>query len=294
MRPLRIRPILSSMRNLFLAVLLPLLALPWRSLSADPTMNLEQSVCGFKEPIIFWLWSNQAGRPDEHRLRGLPNAEDIAFTSRDGRLLRGYRLRAAGQSTADAPSGARGYLLVIQGNAMLADQILGEFQAFARAGYDVYVYDYRGYGRSQGKRRLKAMVDDYQGIIEQLNDRSYPNRLVYAMSFGGIVLLDAWRDGFDLDRVVVDSSPSRLSDYGCPASYDPLEHLPADCSRFLFIAGMQDRVVTPAMSRDLLAGAERCGARIMREPDFAHPFMDHRYAVHRQRFSAIEQFLLQD
>ena len=44
---------------------------------------------------------------------------------------------------------ARGYLLVVQGNAMLADQIITHFDPFARSGYDVYIFDYRGYGRSE-------------------------------------------------------------------------------------------------------------------------------------------------
>jgi hypothetical protein len=35
------------------------------------TMNPEQIVCGLKESLIFWLWSSQAGRPDQERLRGL-------------------------------------------------------------------------------------------------------------------------------------------------------------------------------------------------------------------------------
>ena len=42
-----------------------------------------------------------------------------------------------------------GYLLVAQGNAMLADQILGELQYFRKLDVDVYVYDYRGYGLSK-------------------------------------------------------------------------------------------------------------------------------------------------
>ncbi len=40
-------------------------------------MKLEQSVCGLKEPFIFWLWSNQAGSPNAGRLAGLRNVEDM-------------------------------------------------------------------------------------------------------------------------------------------------------------------------------------------------------------------------
>jgi len=256
------------------------------------TMNPEQIVCGLKEPLIFWLWSSQAGRPGQKRLRGLRNVEDISFTTRDGRILRGYKLAAKGNAGNNLAVNAKGYLLVLQGNAILADQILGEFRLYADAGYDVYIYDYRGYGRSEGKRRLKAMVSDYQEIIASLGSEAYRERLVYAMSFGGILLLDALEAGQSLDRVVIDSSPARLSGYGCPADYDPVNHLPADCSNYLFITGLKDNVVSPAMSREMVEKAREKGATIVAEPDFSHPFMDPDWSIHQRRMKLIADFLL--
>lgn len=249
-------------------------------------MELETSVCGLKEPFLFWLWSSMAGRADKSRLAGVEGVEDIQFTSQDGRILRGYRLH----SRAEKP---RGYLLILQGNAILADQLIGEFSRYASAGYDVYMYDYRGYGRSQGKRRLKAIVSDVRGILAALNNKPYKQRLVYAFSFGGIVLLDGIQGHVDLDRVVVDSSPSRLSSYGCPQRYDPVNHLPADCSHFLFISGLRDTVVTPAMTKELLSKAHQRNASIINDMDFSHPFMEPVTSLHLQRMNIIEKFLLQ-
>ena len=259
----------------------------------DHTMNLEQSVCGLKEPLLFWLWSSQAGSPNEKRLKGLANVVDISYKSVDGRILRGYQLAAVPDSFQTQTTRPKGYLLVIQGNAMLADQILAEFQSYANAGYDVYIYDYRGYGRSQGKRRIKAIVNDYQNIITSLNAQPYEQRLVYAMSLGGIVLLDAMNEELKLDRVVIDSSPSRLSDYGCPDNYDPINHLPADCRNFMFIAGKRDRVVGLGMSGEILEQARLRGAQILIDPEFSHPFMDMSWTVHKRRMSTIEEFLLE-
>ncbi len=257
----------------------------------EQEMDLEQSVCGLKEPIIFWLWSMQAGSPDAARLRGVSNAEDISFTTKDGRILRGYRLRATGAG-AQQSRRPEGYLLVMQGNAILADQILREFIPYAEAGYDVYIYDYRGYGRSAGKRRLKAIISDYKEIITSLNSVYDGKRLVYAMSFGGIVLLDAFEPHFKPDRLIIDSTPSRLSDYGCPPEYDPINHLPPDCGNFMFIVGLQDRVVPAAMSRDMVEKAQARGASVLQVAEFAHPFMDRDLSVHRQRMNRIRGFLL--
>ena len=258
----------------------------------DHTMNLEQSVCGLKEPLLFWLWSSQAGSPNEKRLKGLDKVVEVSFKTADDRVLRGYQLAADVDRNKSQTSRPKGYLLVIQGNAMLADQILAEFRAFADAGYDVYIYDYRGYGRSEGKRRIKAIVNDYKNIIASLNAQPYEQRLVYAMSIGGIVLLDALTDELKLDRVVIDSSPSRLSSYGCPEKFDPVNHLPANCDNFMFIAGKQDRVVTLAMSKELLDKARQRGAQVLIDPEYSHPFMDMNWTVHKRRMSTIEEFLL--
>lgn len=257
-----------------------------RHAGADVSHELERSVCGLKEPVLFWLWNNAAGRPAPERVAGLRGIEEIVHTTRDGRNLHGYRLAARTNK-------AQGYLLVLQGNAILADQLIGEFTDYARAGYDVYMYDYRGYGRSQGKRRLQALVSDTAEILAALNAQNYPRRLVYAFSFGGILLLDAYRDDFKLDRIVIDSSPARLSDYGCPPQFDPVAHLPAECSQFMFIMGLRDTVVTPGMSSLLLDTAHARKARVSRQEEFAHPFMDASPAIHRRRLQLIADFLLQ-
>ncbi len=252
--------------------------------------KLERSVCGLQEPIMFWLWSGMAGSPDAGRVAGLRNVEDVTFETKDKRLLRGYKLKATGRE--GQLTSPKGYLLVLQGNAILADQIIGAFTNYSSAGFDVYVYDFRGYGRSGGKRRLQAIVSDYVEILAALNSSGYERRFVYAMSFGGVVFLDGFESHARLDRIVVDSTPSRLSDYGCPAAYDPVDHLPGDCRHFLFIAGQQDGVVRPSMSRLLLDTGQTCGAQVMRDAAFGHPFMDHDRSVHRRRMQAIEDYLL--
>ncbi len=258
----------------------------------DGDMDLEQSVCGLKEPVIFWLWSSMAGTPDAKRLAGLRNIEDISFQTKDNRTLRGYKLKAAGAEGQGAAP--KGYLLVMQGNAILADQIISEFAHFSSAGFDVYIYDFRGYGRSEGRRRLKAIISDYSEILAVLNSSGYQQRLVYAMSFGAIAFLDGFESRDKPDLVIVDSTPSRLSGYGCPSEYDPVNHLPEDCSYFLFIVGQNDKVVPPSMSAELVEAAQQRGASIIRDKDFAHPFMDPGWQTHRRRMQVIEEYFLQN
>jgi len=84
-------------------------------------MKPEQIVCGLKEPFVFWLWSSLAGSPNADRLAGLRNVEDISFETKDNRTLRGYKLKATGsEGQASLP---KGYLLVLQGNAIFISRV---------------------------------------------------------------------------------------------------------------------------------------------------------------------------
>ncbi len=245
--------------------------------------DLEETVCGvLREPFAFWSFRLAAGTPDAKRLRGIHNVERLSFTTRDGRSLGGYKLRAVKPW---------GYLLVAQGNAMLADHILGEFQYFRDLGLDVYLYDYRGYGMSEGKSRLKALVSDYQEIMIALNAKHHRRRLLYGISMGGIILLNAAGKTRAYDALVIDSSPSRISPLGCPEEYDPVNQLPRDCSGIKIIIGLRDRVVPRTDIDELASIAESRGAELLGRPEFAHPFQDLSLEIHRLRFQAVADFL---
>lgn len=257
-------------------------------LNAGTSDDREQAVCNrLLEPLAFWIWQRAAGtayaRPDSLP----PRVEPIYFLTNDARRLSGYRIRAH----RSGDSSARGFVLVAQGNATLAERLLPHLGTLAEAGYDLYLYDYRGYAASEGKRRLKAIVEDYREIYARLR-RDHPGeRLLYGMSFGGIVLLNVIGTGVAFDRAVIDSTPATISGYGCPAPYDPVANLPDDSSGLLLIAGDRDLVVPIEDSLPLLeAGAVR-GAQVWHAPDLAHPFMDRDPAVSRQRLQRIQSFL---
>src|SRR5262245_58449218 len=132
------------MRRIGLAVLLAALCLSVAS-ADQSAQDREQPVCGWLlERTVFAAWSLAAGEPDPERWKSVPGAVPITHKTQDGRVLQGYRISAQASSGVTAP--ATGFLLFAQGNAMLADQILGSLKGLARPGVDVFVYDYRGYG----------------------------------------------------------------------------------------------------------------------------------------------------
>jgi pimeloyl-ACP methyl ester carboxylesterase len=276
------------MASLALAVLLgrETFAASERPMRSAREPDVESAVCGsFREPLMFWLWHNMAGAPNPRGITRIQRVEPLKFATRDGLTLAGYKLAAVNPTA---------YLLVAQGNAMLADQLIADLQTFRDRGWDVYIYDYRGYGNSQGKSRLAAIVDDYGEIVAHLNTQGYMQRLLYGISMGGVILLNAVGKTDLYTRLVVDSSPARISNLGCPERYDPVIHLPADSERIMIISGGRDGVVPPDQMDELLRIARSRGARILQEAEFAHPYQDSSMTTHRRRQREVATFLDQE
>jgi alpha/beta superfamily hydrolase len=267
-----------------LLLTLSLLAMDHSDSTSAEGRDIETAVCGrFREPFMFWLWQSLAGSSDPQRLARVKDLEPIRYKTRDGLILSGYKLRAANP---------KGYLLVAQGNAMLADQLAGDLQRFRDQELDVYIFDYRGYGNSQGKSRLAAIVGDYAEIVAHLNASPYVKRLLYGISMGGVILLNAAGNSQAYDRLVVDSSPSRISHLGCPELYDPVGHLPEDGGRLMIVSGGQDKVVPPSQMDEMIRVARSRGARILQEQEFSHPYQDSSQAIHRRRQDEVARFFL--
>jgi alpha/beta superfamily hydrolase len=276
------------MRKFFQVLFAVALAMIAGSSIAADTENLEESVCGsIKEPLVFWTWSNAAGKPNPEAARKIQNVEPLEHKTKDGRLLRGYKLKSM------LPGGTIvGSVLVAQGNAMLADQLLSGLLVFSQVGIEVYIFDYRGYGSSEGERRLKAIVSDYKELYNNIDASTHGKLFLYGMSFGGVVLLNVANSGIGFDRGVIDSTPSRVSNLGCPEKYDPVSNFPADGSRFLLIAGVQDKVVPLKDSQELIDLAKTRGSRTEVRSNYAHPFMDSDIRIHRARLEFIRSFLM--
>jgi alpha/beta superfamily hydrolase len=241
----------------------------------------ENTVCGpIQERFLFWLWSSSAPRPDKNRALVSPFIEQIQFTTSDDKTLQGYKYSSHNEEQKRVPS--KGYVLLALGNAMIADQIIASLKYLSSRGYDVYIFDYRGYGNSEGKRRINAIIEDYKEIITSLNSK-YDNRFLYGISLGGAVMMNAIGSGVEYDSAVIDSSPSRFSGFGCPERIDPINNLPEDASNIFVITGKMDQVLNPEMTSPFRIEAQRRGASVLDGEDFSHPYMDQNPKVHKVR-----------
>lgn len=267
-----------------IAILLGLSIVP-----AASANDREDAVCGIiKEPFMFWLWSSVVPAPDNNRVSQLKFVEPVEYQTSDGKTLRGYKYLSNDGAEKQIP--AKGYVLMALGNAMVSDQIIGSLRGFAEKHYDIYIFDYRGYGNSDGKRRINAFIEDYKEIAMSLNQR-YQRKLLYGISIGGAVILNVIGSGVEYDAAVIDSSPSILSDYGCPERIDPLVNLPRDASKLLVITGQKDSVLGENMTAKLRESSHARGAKTVHGKNYAHPFMDRSEVIHHQRMGLVMNHL---
>ena len=229
-----------------------------------------------------------APNADASRVAGYDLIQRTEFTTADGKILRGYKYQA--QDENGLATEPEGYILVALGNAMIADLMIKALERFSQRGYDIYIYDYRGYGESQGKRRINAIIEDYKELVAHLNTK-YEKQLLYGISLGGAVMANVIGSGAQYDRAVIDASPSRLSPHSCPEWLDPAENIPDDAKNILVITGEKDSVLGPEMTSEFRERAEHKGASVYIGSNYSHPFMDSSHEIHNERLNRVINFL---
>lgn len=119
------------------------------------------------------------------------NAEDVWFTARDGVKLNGWLVRAKAEG---AMRERVGTVLYCHGNGGNLTNVEWVAQELAAQGLDVMIFDYRGYGRSEGsvptESELYADADAaYDFLTKERGVK--PERLaVYGLSLGTTAAID--------------------------------------------------------------------------------------------------------
>jgi len=85
--------------------------------------------------------------------------EDIRFKTSGNLTLHGWFFRA---------SEAKGSILVLHGNAQNLGTHINSVSWLVPAGFNVFIFDYRGYGNSEGKPSLDCVHKDAEAALETL------------------------------------------------------------------------------------------------------------------------------
>jgi len=87
--------------------------------------------------------------------------KDVFFKSKDGTKLHGWLVPA----TAGVKK-SKGIVVYSHGNTGSVNSHFGFASWLAIAGYNVFLYDYRGFGKSEGAVERKGMIEDVQAAIQ--------------------------------------------------------------------------------------------------------------------------------
>ena len=133
--------------------------------------------------------------------------EDVVFTAEDGVKLSGWFI-PAGQS--------RGVVLFCHGNGGNISDRLETIGILNRLGYSTFIFDYRGYGESEGKPGEYGTYLDAEAAWNWLMEKHgvQPDRIVImGRSLGGAVA--AWLAGKHTpSALIIESSFTSIRDMG--------------------------------------------------------------------------------
>ncbi len=87
--------------------------------------------------------------------------EDIYFKTSDGLTLNGWFFQAADTE-------ARATILVLHGNAQNLSTHVNSVLWLVREGFNLFIFDYRGYGKSQGSPGIKGVHLDAEAALKAL------------------------------------------------------------------------------------------------------------------------------
>ncbi len=111
--------------------------------------------------------------------------EHVAFSSADGTALTGWFIPAAGHENS---KNAKGTVIHFHGNAQNMTAHWEFIAWLPKRGFNVLVFDYRGYGASQGSPEPKGVLEDSNAALNYARTRKDidPQRLlILGQSLGG-------------------------------------------------------------------------------------------------------------
>ncbi len=212
------------------------------------SMNLFERFIFFPEPTLI----------------GTPSAvglayEDVEFTADDGTALHGWHVIGARPET----------LVWFHGNAgNISDRLDNLRLLHDHVGTNIFIFDYRQYGRSKGVASEKGLYSDARGALTYLRTRSdvLQDKIIYfGRSLGSAVALDlaitapprglilesAFLSVREMARTILPGPLGNLA----PAGFDNFGKIPQLRSPSLFIHGDRDEIVPYAHGRRLFEAA---------------------------------------
>ncbi len=184
--------------------------------------------------------------------------EDVFFKTPDNLKLNGWFV-----PTKDAAY----TILFCHGNAGNISHRLEKIKFFQGLGCNIFIFDYRGYGRSKGAPSEKGLYNDAQGAYNFLLSRKiHPEQIIgYGESIGGAVIIDLASKN-RLAALIIDSAFSNSKDmvnilypflpyWLLSSRWDSLNKIRTITAPKLIIHSINDEIVPYKLSRKLFESA---------------------------------------
>jgi fermentation-respiration switch protein FrsA (DUF1100 family) len=129
---------------------------------------------------------------------------DIFFRTTDGLKLHGWFLKSKEES--------KGTILFLHGNAENISTHVNNVLWLVKNGFDVLIFDYRGYGESEGRPTLKGVHIDAEAALDTLFNLPYTKKnrvIVFGQSLGGAIAVYTVANSSHKDSVnalIIDSA----------------------------------------------------------------------------------------
>jgi len=197
--------------------------------------------------------------------------EEFYFKSSQEAMLRGWLFRSQGSP--------KGVIVVTNGMIFNMSSRFKEWTWVLEKGYDLFIFDYRGYGESMGEVDMFGFVDDVTSAIEYAHmlNEDLP-MVVVGQSMGGSFVIDAVakKEYPYVKLLVIDSTMTGFAAAGeelakqhillwpliwvpaviTPEGVDSIDFVDKTETPTLFMVGLEDTIIAPSHSADLFVKAK--------------------------------------
>ncbi len=210
--------------------------------------------------------------------------DEVYFDSKDSTRLHAWHIyphASSKQAKAvyEGDVSSKGLIFIAHGNAQNLSSHFVSWVWLVEEGYELFIFDYRGYGKSEGESGLKGSIEDTKAALDYLQEHYKKDYFVCGQSLGGTLLLNALaqRDNARIKAVVIDSTFRGFADIASDKmdqawlswpfqwipylsmsrDHDAMDRVPQISRPLLFLHGSLDRVVSPNNSWQLFDAASR-------------------------------------
>ena len=197
--------------------------------------------------------------------------EEFYFKSTQEAMLRGWLFRSNGAS--------QGVVVVANGMKYNMSSRFQEWTWLLDKGYDLFIFDYRGYGESKGEVDMFGFVDDVASAIEYTHalNEDLP-MIVVGQSMGGSFVIDAVakKEYPYVKLLIIDSTMTGFARASkeiikehvllwpliwvpeaiTPEGVDAIDVVDKTETPMLFMVGLQDQIIAPKHSAELFVKAK--------------------------------------